>query len=71
MRWLSSLFLLLAGCAAPTAPPPAFLLQDCPAPAIRARTNGELAATLQDYRYALRACNDDKAALREFAKGAP
>ena len=73
MRWLSSLVvvLLLAGCA--TTPPvyeapSSDLLMDCPAPAVRVKTNGEMADTLSKYRTALKECNDDKAALREFYK---
>lgn len=84
MRWLSKpeglqaryagsllLVALLAGCAS-TPPvseaPTSDLLMDCPAPAVRVKTNGEMADTLSKYRTALKECNDDKAALREFYK---
>ncbi len=74
MRLLSSLLLssiLLAGCAGvqpkPEAPN-ADLLMDCPTPTVQAKTNGQLASTLLAYRDALKNCNDDKAALREFYK---
>lgn len=64
---LISLF-LLAGCAsAPQMDAPAeSLLWDCPVPETPARTNGELATSLQKMKQALRYCNDDKAALRQF-----
>lgn len=74
MRWLRSLpflcLLALTGCASMqlAGAPPAHLLLDCPEPEIRASTNGELARSLQRYRWALRSCNDDKAALREWQK---
>lgn len=61
----------LTGCAS-TPPvseqPTSDLLMDCPAPAVRVKTNGEMADTLSKYRTALKECNDDKAALREFYK---
>lgn len=62
---------LLAGCAsAPTVTkmlPPVDLLQDC-GPVIELHaTNGDLAGTILDYRKALHLCNNDKAALREWA----
>jgi hypothetical protein len=60
--------LVLCGCASVVGPPPEYLLLDCPAPAVVAATNGDLARTLNQYRWALKACNDDKAALREFVK---
>jgi hypothetical protein len=65
--------LLMASCAAvtPTSTkllPPASLLADCPAPAPTVSTNGELVDYILALRGALRLCNDDKAALREWAK---
>lgn len=65
--------LLVASCAA-VAPgpqrilPPVELLQDCPEPAILAGTNGQLAQSILNLRDALRGCNRDKAALREWAQ---
>jgi hypothetical protein len=57
--------LLLGGCATTAAPEtPAELMQDCPAPLVSTRTNGELAEGILALRAALRQCNDDKAALR-------
>lgn len=74
MRSLASLLAmalaaLLAACGATTGPlvPPAHLMADCPAPALSVATNGQMAATLNAYRWALAACNDDKAALRAWA----
>ena len=65
--------LLLASCAAVTSPttkllPPASLLADCPAPTATVGTNGELADYILTLRNALRLCNNDKSALREWAK---
>lgn len=73
MRWLRSLpflvLLAITGCASTQiGTPPQHLLLDCPEPEIRASTNGELARSLQRFRWALRSCNDDKAALREWQK---
>lgn len=74
MRWLRSLpFMVLlcaAGCATMQQPItiPPHLLMVCPEPAMRVLTNGEMASTLNNYHWALRACNDDKAALREGQK---
>jgi len=76
-RGLTSLCLLalLSGCA--TAPPvtliqrekpPAHLLLDCPLPAQEFRTNADLLAHILALRGSLRGCNDDKAALREWAE---
>lgn len=67
------LALLLASCAA-VGPgpqrilPPVELLQDCGEPPILAGTNGQLAETILNLRDALRGCNRDKAALREWAR---
>lgn len=47
--------------------PPGHLLLDCPAPEKRLGTNGDLARTLQGFDWALTYCNNDKAALREWA----
>jgi hypothetical protein len=72
MRWNNSAgllaCLLVASCAAvsPLAPPPE-LLADCPIPSSPVRTNGELAEGYSARGFALRACNDDKAALRAWA----
>ncbi len=66
--------LALAGCGV-TIPqasqPPASLLEDCPHPEVRFSTNGELAEGLLAYREALILCNNDKSALREWAKEGP
>lgn len=65
---------ILAGCAGvPTtqvikAVPPEYLLQDCEVPAIRFNTNGDLVDAIVAFRGALRVCNNDKEALREWAK---
>lgn len=71
MRWLTSIgALALAGCT--TVPviqaPPEHLMQDCPIPAVQAEKNGDLPKTILAFKAALRSCNDDKAALREWAK---
>jgi hypothetical protein len=63
--------LLLASCASTlpgtrTTPPPE-LLQDCPEPTATVRTNRQLADYATRLRDALRGCNRDKAALREWA----
>jgi hypothetical protein len=47
--------------------PPAQLMQDCPAPSPIVTTNGELASYILSLKQVLRLCNDDKAALREWA----
>jgi hypothetical protein len=65
--------LLAASCAtvAPDQPalrPPGALMQDCQAPPWQAGTNGALASTALALREALRLCNNDKAALREWAE---
>lgn len=66
------LALLLAGCA--TAPeiqvlvPPAELLADCPIPMDPIPTNGDLARRDAARKAALVRCNNDKAALREWAR---
>jgi hypothetical protein len=49
--------------------PPVALLQDCAEPlATDVTTNGLLLGYVGQLRSALRKCNDDKAALREWAK---
>lgn len=75
MPWLRSLpflvLLALAGCATKYAQqtlPPEHLLLPCPVPAVQAETNGALARTVLAFKRALQDCNDDKAALREWAK---
>ena len=62
--------LLLASCAAvtPSGAPPWALLEDCPVNATVPRTNGELVAIRRELLTSLRSCNDDKAALREWAR---
>lgn len=65
--------LLMASCAT-VAPkdsrilPPVELLQDCAEPPGAFQTNGALAGYLIELRDALRGCNADKRALREWAK---
>jgi len=64
---------LLAGCASPVPQvirilPPAELIQDCPVPQVKLRTNGDMANHIVDLRSALKSCNNDKAALRDWAK---
>lgn len=73
MRLLANAALvLLTGCASVPSvqklKPPELLLADCQVPTIVANTNGDLARSAQDLRYALVLCNNDKAALREWAK---
>lgn len=65
--------LLVVGCATPVPQvvrilPPAELLQDCPVPQVQLRTNGDMANHIMDLRSALKVCNNDKAALRDWAK---
>ena len=60
--------LVFGGCTSVTVrTPPAALLADCPEPAVAVTTNRELAAALLATRQALRLCNADKQALREWA----
>lgn len=48
--------------------PPAELLRECPSPAFGGPlTNSGLVGYVDDLRAALRACNDDKTALRDWA----
>lgn len=63
--------LLMASCASVTPQrllPPVELLQDCPEPPFTATTNGLLAEYALQLRDALRGCNRDKAALRDWAR---
>lgn len=50
------------------ATPPWALLEDCPEPRVTVNTNGDLVRHTRAMRDALRSCNDDKAALREWAE---
>ena len=62
------LLVLLSGCATPiNDTPPSYLLEDCVAVRVNAATNADLLDIIDNQRRALRACNDDKAALREWA----
>jgi hypothetical protein len=71
MRWLRSFpfvcLLALTACAAQVRTLPPYL-EDCLHPVVDTSTNGGLARGLLAYRRALRVCNDDKAALREWHK---
>lgn len=64
---------LLVGCSViptskvPVELPPTALLQECPIPEATVATNGQLAQWALSLKYALKLCNDDKAALREWA----
>lgn len=75
MRWRPDITavllaaLLSASCAGTQyVLPPAELLAECQEPPAQVSTNGLLARYALDLRAALRGCNDDKAALREWAK---
>lgn len=59
--------LLMASCAAGIPKPPRELLQPCNEPTPAVATNGALAEYTLALRSSLRGCNDDKAALREWA----
>jgi hypothetical protein len=81
-NWLRSLpflvllcvSMLVMGCASvPAAPlerelPPAEWLEDCAEPPLDVSTNGGLARAVGDLRGALKLCNQDKKALREWAQ---
>lgn len=71
-RVLLAALLALAGCAQPPVYirelPPGVLLEDCEEPALDVSTNAELAQYALRLRTALRVCNNDKQALREWAK---
>lgn len=62
--------MLMASCASVTKPqaPPWYLLEPCVAEQPPLRTNADLLITIGVLRSALRSCNDDKAALREWAE---
>jgi hypothetical protein len=61
--------LVCASCVTTTpSGPPWALLEDCTAPPWAGTTNGDLVRHNRALRNALGACNDDKAALREWAK---
>lgn len=62
--------LVLTGCATTTVKvlPPVDLLAECPHPIVSTATNGDLAKAIPAYRKALTLCNNDKAALREWAE---
>lgn len=70
---LISTLAVLAGCS--TTPtyvtvrelPSPELTADCPEPKARVATNADLAWTIIEYRKALRLCNLDKKALREWS----
>lgn len=65
---------ILAGCqvtvpkAMPRELPPEALLAPCPDPKRELRTNRDLAEYILDLRQALANCDNDKTALREWAK---
>lgn len=71
--WLFSTLVVLAGCS--TTPsvitvrelPSPELLAECAEPKARVATNADLAWTIIEYRKALRLCNVDKKALREWS----
>jgi len=70
---LAALVALLPACATVTPPPdrlipPVDLIQDCPEPPSALKTNGALAIYIDDLKNALRGCNRDKKALREWAE---
>ncbi len=67
-RLLPLIVTLAAGCSTiEVRQPPAALLAPCTDPDIDVTTNGALVRSLLAYRRALRLCNDDKSALREWA----
>jgi hypothetical protein len=77
MRFLSNAtagllgLVFLAGCSTPprSASPPASLLAPCVGPSAQGlKTNADLVRHVVDLRGALASCNDDKAALRVWAK---
>jgi len=73
---LVTLALLLAGCGSLPHPevrvltPPEDLLRDCPFAARPLATNKDLAEAYLEVRSVLQLCNNDKAALREWAREA-
>lgn len=72
----ASLAFLLCACAQPSkvidrvvrVTPPSELLADCPAPVGNAKTNEDVADWLLAYKGALRTCNVDKQALRDWVQ---
>ena len=63
------MLLVFGGCTSVTVrTPPSALLADCPEPAFTAGTNSELAQAYIGMRQALRLCNVDQHALREWAQ---
>jgi hypothetical protein len=74
---LISTVVLLAGCSTPPSiitvreVPSPELVADCPEPIPRLETNADLAWTIIEYRKALRLCNIDKKALRDWAGDQP
>lgn len=71
MRFLYVIFAAaaLAGCATGAHRyPPEELMRDCPRPKVDVTANAGLAEGILDYDEALRLCNKDKAALREWAR---
>ena len=69
-----ALTVCLSACGKPCPParpmmPPVVLLQDVPEPALRGKTNGDLAAWALELREAVRLGNSDKRALREWVAG--
>lgn len=78
MPWQSNTLLavmaILAGCSTVSVQDPGFsvpseALQPCAEPSVDTRTNGGLARGVRDLRASLRACNLDKAILREALSG--
>jgi len=51
-----------------TSVPPAGLLGPCTAPSRSLKTNADLVLHVLDLRSALQSCDDDKTALREWAR---
>lgn len=65
--------LFLTGCFATTPQvikslPPVELLQDCATSEVDKTTNGGLAQGILDLRKDIKVCNNDKAALRDWAE---
>ena len=68
--------LSLLGCATPSVPqvsyireyPPAALLLPCPKPSVQVLSNGDLVTLSLELSTALDACDDDKAALRDWSQ---
>jgi len=61
--------LVCASCVTTTPQgPPWALMEDCFVPQARLSTNGDLVPHIRALRSALRSCNDDKKALRDWAE---